>query len=129
MLPDVHCGAPGSFFCWTWSVVMYRGGYTDSTLRVNLTERNAVGEPLHLMVAGDFVDGASFCVKHLLNQVKAGIDLFHLDNKLIRTLGPFIGITVRCVSRTAATAKSPLTGTVRTNRTGLDACYALRVGT
>ncbi|UCH45903.1 MAG: aldehyde ferredoxin oxidoreductase family protein [Nitrospiraceae bacterium] len=91
---------------------MYKGGYTGKILRINLTDQTSKKEDLSLETAKDFIGGAGFGIKYLYDEVKADIDPFDSDNKLIFAPGPFSGTSVPCASRMSVTGKSPLTGTV-----------------
>ena len=86
---------------------MYKGGYTGKILRINLTESAAQEEVLPLEVAKDYIGGAGFGIKYLFDELKAGIDPFGSENKLIFAVGPFSGTTIPCASRMAVTGKSP----------------------
>jgi aldehyde:ferredoxin oxidoreductase len=91
---------------------MYRGGYTGTILRVDLSTKTARKEPLPAEVARDYLGGAGLGIKYLFEEVPAGSEALGPDNKLIFAPGPFTGTSIPCASRMAVTAKSPLTGAV-----------------
>ncbi|MCF8024069.1 MAG: aldehyde ferredoxin oxidoreductase, partial [Desulfobacteraceae bacterium] len=97
---------------------MYRGGYTDKVLRINLTDRSSQLETLPFETARDYLGGAGFCIKYLYDELPAGIDPLGAENKLIFAAGPFTGTSVPCASRMAVGAKSPLTGAMGVAMTG-----------
>ena len=97
---------------------MFKGGYTGTILRINLTTKTATKEKLPLETAQDYIGGAGFGIKYLFDEVPSGTDPLGSDNKLIFASGPFSGTAVPCASRMAVTAKSPLTGAVGMALTG-----------
>jgi aldehyde:ferredoxin oxidoreductase len=97
---------------------MYSGGYAGKVLRVDLTTRSHREEPLPEEIARDFIGGAGFTVKYLLDEVPPTCDPLGSENKLIYACGPFTGTKVPCASRMAVNAKSPATGAVGVAMTG-----------
>lgn len=97
---------------------MYSGGYAGKILRINLSNKTSIEEPLSEEMARDFIGGAGFGIKYLFDEVKPGIDPLGPDNKLIFAPGPFTGAGVPCSSRMAVTGKSPLTGAVGMSLSG-----------
>ena len=97
---------------------MLRGGYTGTVLRLNLTERSAVTEPLNPETARRFLGGAGFAIKTLFDEVDPKADPLGSENRLIFALGPTTGTKTPCSSRMAVAAKSPQTGAVGLALTG-----------
>jgi aldehyde:ferredoxin oxidoreductase len=97
---------------------MYSGGYTGKILRVDLSTKTFVEEPLPVEVARDFIGGAGFTVKYLFDEVPAECDPLGPENKLIYAVGPFTGTRVPCASRMAINAKSPATGAMGVGLSG-----------
>jgi aldehyde:ferredoxin oxidoreductase len=97
---------------------MYKGGYTGKILRIDLSTSTAKEEKLPPDVAKDFIGGAGFGIKYLFDELDAKTDPLGPGNKLIFSVGPFTGTSIRCASRMAVTAKSPLTNTVGVALTG-----------
>ncbi|MDW7739292.1 MAG: aldehyde ferredoxin oxidoreductase family protein [Bacillota bacterium] len=91
---------------------MFKGGYTGKTLRINLSNQTYSFEPTSEDMARNFIGGAGFGIKTLLDEVSPDTDPLGPDNKLIFSSGPFCGTTIPCASRMTVTAKSPLTGAV-----------------
>jgi aldehyde:ferredoxin oxidoreductase len=91
---------------------MLRGGYTGKILRVNLSDKSYRIEDTPVEMARDFIGGAGFGIKILMDEVPAKSDPMGEDNKLIFAPGPFTGTSVPCSGRMAVVAKSPLTGAV-----------------
>ncbi len=88
------------------------GGYNQKILRVDLTHKTTVFEPLTYEVARKWIGGAGFVAYFLWKELKPGIDPLGPENKLIFALGPITGLTLPGASRYCAGAKSPLTGGV-----------------
>ena len=63
-------------------------------------------------MARDFIGGAGFGIKILIDEVPAKTDPMGEANKIIFAPGPFTGTRVPCSGRMAVVAKSPLTGAV-----------------
>jgi aldehyde:ferredoxin oxidoreductase len=47
---------------------MFSGGYTGKILRINLTDKTSKEEKLSPEVARDFIGGAGFGIKYLLDR-------------------------------------------------------------
>lgn len=91
---------------------MYKGGYAGQVLRINLTDKRAMVEPLPEEIAQNYMGGAGFGIKYLADEVAPHTDPLGPDNKLIFAVGPFTGSTIPSTSRLSVTSKSPQTGTV-----------------
>ncbi|MEM2455169.1 MAG: aldehyde ferredoxin oxidoreductase N-terminal domain-containing protein, partial [Candidatus Bathyarchaeia archaeon] len=85
-------------------------GYAGRILRINLTKKNFVVEPLKEGLVKYFIGGRGFGVKILWDEVPAGADPLGPENKLILSVGPLTGTKVQSASRWVAQFKSPLTG-------------------
>jgi aldehyde:ferredoxin oxidoreductase len=89
---------------------MIKGGYTQKILRVNLTNRTYIEEPLTQELAKNYMGGAGFGLKYLFNEVPMGTGALEEGNKVIFAVGPLTGTKAPCASRMSVVAKSPLTG-------------------
>jgi aldehyde:ferredoxin oxidoreductase len=69
-------------------------GYTGKILRVNLTDRKVIEEPLDAGVARKFVGGRGLIAKILFDELKPGIDPLGPENKLVVATGPIVGIPI-----------------------------------
>ncbi|MEM1539411.1 MAG: aldehyde ferredoxin oxidoreductase family protein [Candidatus Bathyarchaeia archaeon] len=85
-------------------------GYGGKILRVNLTDRKAVVEPLRDSLIKQFIGGRGFGVKILWDELSFGVDPLSPENKLVISVGPITGTKVQSASRWVAQFKSPLTG-------------------
>ena len=94
------------------------GGYAGKILRVNLTKKTIVTEDLPEKLIRDYIGGAGFGIKFLLDETDPNAEALGPDNKLIFAVGPFTGVDVPCASRVMITAKSPLTGAVGMTTSG-----------
>lgn len=99
---------------------MLRGGYTGKILRVNLSDQSYSIEDTSVQMARDFIGGAGFGIKILIDEVSAKTDPMGEANKMIFAPGPFTGTRVPCSGRMAVVAKSPLTGAVGMGLSGGD---------
>ena len=91
---------------------MLKGGYAGKILRINLSEQTYKEEDVTEKFAREFIGGAGFGIKTLLDEVPADSDPLSPANKMIFSVGPFTGTTVPCASRMVVTTKSPQTGAV-----------------
>lgn len=97
---------------------MYKGGYTGTILRVNLSTQMVTTETLPYETARDFIGGAGFAIKYLFEELEGGLDPLGPENKLILAVGPLTGAPVPCASRMAIGSKSPLTNAMGIALTG-----------
>ncbi|MCL2337489.1 MAG: aldehyde ferredoxin oxidoreductase family protein [Firmicutes bacterium] len=95
-----------------------QGGYTGKVLRVNLTAKTTAIEDLPEEIAVNYIGGAGFGLRYLLNEVDPKTDPLGPGNKLIVSTGPLAGTEAPCASRMMFTAKSPATGAVAMSTTG-----------
>ena len=86
------------------------GGYRGQMLRVNLTKKGIVKEPLREDWARDFVGGVGYSARLLYEELPPKIDPLGPLNKLVFMTGPVNGTMIPAASRSCACAKSPLTG-------------------
>lgn len=85
------------------------GGYTGNILRVNLTRKSAIVEPLNYREAQRFIGGRGLAAKILFDEVNPGVDPLGQENKLIFATGPVTGTLVPGSSRYVIVTKSPET--------------------
>jgi aldehyde:ferredoxin oxidoreductase len=85
-------------------------GYNGKILRVNLSSKSAVAEPLDELVCRRYLGGAGFSAYYLWKELKQGVDALGPDNKLIFALGPLSGLPLPGSARHNVGGKSPLTG-------------------
>lgn len=97
---------------------MLKGGYMGKILRINLTNLSYSEENLTEEMAKNFIGGAGFGIKLLIDEVPAGADALSQENKLIFSTGPLTGTSAACASRMAIVGKSPLTGAVGMSLSG-----------
>jgi len=85
-------------------------GWAGTILRVDLTRRKIVKQPLSKDLAYNFLGGRGFNAKILWDEVKPGIDPLSPENVLCIGVGPLNGTLMPMSSRLSVTCKSPLTG-------------------
>jgi aldehyde:ferredoxin oxidoreductase len=85
-------------------------GYAGQILRVDLSARRVVSEPLLPEAALNFVGGRGFGIKYLYDELPAHTDPLGEHNKLMLAAGILNGTPVQSVSRWVACTKSPQTG-------------------
>jgi len=85
-------------------------GYSGKILRVNLTEKKIIEEPITMDFARNYVGGQGFGAKILYSELPAGTNCFAPENKIIFAVGPFEGTSLPGSARTCIVSKSPLTG-------------------
>ncbi len=90
-------------------MAIYRGGYTGTILRINLTRGEIRKEPLPEAIIRDYIGGRGFAAKVMFDEVPPETDAFSEQNKLIFSVGPLVGIAPSG-SRVTASAISPLSG-------------------
>ncbi|RLI27626.1 MAG: aldehyde ferredoxin oxidoreductase, partial [Candidatus Hecatellales archaeon] len=84
--------------------------YTLKALRVNLSKRKAVVQPVNERFAIEFIGGRGWGAKILYDEFDGPIHAFSPENLLIVAGGPLTGLTVPCSGKTAFVSISPLTG-------------------
>ena len=75
------------------------GGYKNRILRVDLTDRSVVEEPLSPDLIHEFLGGRGFGAKLLYDDLKPGTDPLGEDNELILVAGPLAGTSAQSFSR------------------------------
>lgn len=86
-------------------------GYMGQILRLDLTNRKSVAEPLKKDLAESFIGGRGFGAKILFDEVAKAVEPLSPNNKLVFATGPLTGTKVQSASRWVAQFKSPLTNT------------------
>ncbi len=81
-------------------------GWTGKILRVDLTERRSSVEPTE-KYAERFIGGIGIGLKIFWDEVKAGVEAFDPDNKLIFAPGPLTGTFAPASGRFEMISKSP----------------------
>jgi aldehyde:ferredoxin oxidoreductase len=85
-------------------------GWAGTVLRVDLTRRKIVKQPLTKEMAYNFLGGRGFNAKTLWDEVKVGTDPLGPDNVLCIGVGPLNGTLMPTSSRMNVSCKSALTG-------------------
>src|SRR4030042_5488697 len=85
-------------------------GYMGIWLRIDLSSRTILEEPLDPELIRGFVGGRGFNSKILFNELQPGIDPLGPENKIVIGTGPCNGTLVPGSSRFTVSSKSPLTG-------------------
>jgi aldehyde:ferredoxin oxidoreductase len=85
-------------------------GWTGTILRIDLTRRKVVKQPLPKEMAHDFLGGRGFNIKILWDELKPGIDPLGPENVLCFGMGPLNGTLVPLTSRFNISCLSPLNG-------------------
>lgn len=87
-----------------------KGGYYGKMLRVNLSTRKTIDEPIRDDFALKFMGGSGFAAHFIFNEVRPDVDPLSKENKLIFAAGPFCGTSFPAGNRYCVASKSPLTG-------------------
>ncbi|HCJ66359.1 MAG TPA: aldehyde:ferredoxin oxidoreductase [Elusimicrobia bacterium] len=85
-------------------------GYTGKFLRVNLETGKISKEDTPEELIENFLGGDGFAIKVLYEELKAQIEPFSPENKIILATGPLTGTRWPASGRMHIAAKSPLTG-------------------
>jgi aldehyde:ferredoxin oxidoreductase len=101
-------------------------GYAGRILRVNLTSRSTVVEPLDEKVVQSYLGGSGLASSILYTEVDPKVDPLGPHNKLVFAVGPLTGTPTPMSSRHVVVAKSPLTGLWGEGDTGGFWAYELR---
>lgn len=88
------------------------GGYMGKILRVNLTDRTTMVEPLDLEIAQKYLGARGIGVKIMMDEVPANVNPLSPENKIIIAAGALTGAPVPTSGRYMVISKSPLTGTI-----------------
>ncbi len=91
---------------------MTNGGYTRKLLRIDLSKESFNIEEIPDNIIEQYLGGAGFGIKYLLDEVPADTDPLSEKNKLFFSCGPLAGTDTPCASRISVVSKSPLTGAV-----------------
>ena len=87
-------------------------------LRVNLTEGQAVAEPLNMEWANAYIGERGLGTKYLYENIDPECDPMGPDNVLIFATGPLNGTMASTSGRYAVLCKSPLTGGIGDSNSG-----------
>ncbi|MFC2007870.1 aldehyde ferredoxin oxidoreductase family protein [Chloroflexota bacterium] len=98
----------------------YKGGYTGTILRVDLSRGIITKERLDKDSVDRFIGGRGLNLKYLYDEIEPGIDPLGPDNKIIFGTGPCNGTLVPGSQRFTVTTKSPLTGFIGDSNCGGD---------
>jgi aldehyde:ferredoxin oxidoreductase len=85
-------------------------GWVGNILRVDLSQKRIIKEPLSKELTANYIGGRGINAKILYDETGPETDPLGPDNKLIIGTGPFAGTPVPTSGRYTVTAKSPLTG-------------------
>lgn len=85
-------------------------GWMGTILRVDLSKRQTLKEPLTVDLARNFVGGRGINSKILYDETSSHTEPLSPDNRLIVGTGPVTGTLGPSAGRFTVTAKSPLTG-------------------
>jgi aldehyde:ferredoxin oxidoreductase len=85
-------------------------GLAGKVLRVDLSTRETVYEPLSEEVARQYLGGRGFAAHILYRELEPGIDPLAAENKMVIAAGVLTGTPTPAGNRTELAAKSPLTG-------------------
>ncbi len=92
--------------------------YKGSVLRVDLTAKKAVIEPLNMEWAERYVGGKGLLIRYMWENVPPKVDPWSPDNPIFLMTGPFAGTNVSTCSRLVVGAKSPTTGILNDSYVG-----------
>ncbi|MCK5570712.1 MAG: aldehyde ferredoxin oxidoreductase, partial [Spirochaetes bacterium] len=85
-------------------------GWMGKVLRVNLSKKEILTEPLTEELRYNFIGGRGINSKILYDETGPNTDPLGPENRLIIGAGPLTGTPVPTSGRYTVTAKSPLTG-------------------
>ncbi len=88
-----------------------KNGYWQKMLRVDLTSRKSIVEPIAEQDLKDFIGGAGLAAEILRRELPAKIDPYGAENVVIFATGPFQGPAVPGGAKFSIVGVSPLTGT------------------
>ncbi|MFX1263948.1 MAG: aldehyde ferredoxin oxidoreductase family protein [Promethearchaeota archaeon] len=93
--------------------------YSDTKiLRVSLTDKGIVEEPLPKDIVTEYLGGRGLGVKMLFDGLAPNTDALSPENILIFAVGPLTATTVPTAGRFVVVTKSPLTGTIFDSHAG-----------
>lgn len=93
-------------------------GWTRQVLRVNLTERTCIPEPLNMDWANQYLGQRGLATRYLVEEIDPKCDALSPDNKLLMATGPLTGTMASTGGRYSVITKSPLTGAVACSNSG-----------
>ena len=93
-------------------------GYNGKILRVNLSKKRIIDEPIDDAFCRRYIGGAGFIAYYLWKELIPDLNALSPDNKLIFALGPITGLNLPGASRNCIGAKSPLTNGIAKSEVG-----------
>jgi aldehyde:ferredoxin oxidoreductase len=84
--------------------------YTGTVLRIDLSTRTSVAEPLNMDYARLYIGGKGLLLRYMWDEVRPGLDPWSPESPLYLVTGPFAGTNVTTSSRLVVGCKSPKTG-------------------
>lgn len=94
------------------------GGYVGKILRINLTEKTVLTEPLNMEIAKKFISGRGLAGKMFVDEVPAHVDALSPENKMFIATGALTGTNAPTSGRFMVVTKSPLDGTLASSNSG-----------
>ncbi len=88
------------------------GGFAGTILRVDLTNRSIVREPLDPLMAERYLGGLGVCTKLCHDTIKTGCDALSPENPIVLGAGPFVGTNLPSTSRVYSVSKLPASRTI-----------------
>jgi len=88
----------------------FRGGYVGKILRIDLTRRKYLTQPLPAELAYNYIGGYGIGGRILYDEVPPWVSAFDPENLLIFSTGPVNGTPTPVAGRHTVVAKSPLSG-------------------
>jgi len=92
--------------------------WTRNVLRVNLTNKTCIKEPLKMEWAGLYLGQRGLGSKYLAEEINPKVDPLSPGNVLIMATGPLTGTPASTAGRYSVITKSPLTGTIACSNSG-----------
>lgn len=85
-------------------------GYCGKILRVDLTQKRVIREPIPEGFQEAYLGGSGLAAKYFYREMEIGVGALHAKNPLLFFTGPMTGTKVPTSGRHAAASRSPLTG-------------------
>lgn len=92
--------------------------YAGNLLRIDLSRKTAKVEKIPLIYCQNFISARGLGARYLYDELRAGIDPFSGENKLLLLIGVLGGTEAQGFSKWVVMSKSPLTGTIMRSFTG-----------
>lgn len=92
--------------------------WTTNVLRVNLTQRTCIKEPLNMDWARQYLGQRGLGSKYLVEELDPTIDPLSPENIMIMATGPLTGTPAATAGRYSVITKSPLTGAIACSNSG-----------